>query len=75
MILKTRTLRAVDQKYLVRFEKWCWIRLEKISEANGMKNEEVLSTVKKAKKKKDPTDNKKERILTRLVTFCIGTAF
>ena len=48
--------------------------MEKITGADRVKNEEVLSTVKKAGEK-DPTDKRKERKLPRLVTFCIGTAF
>ena len=52
MVVKTRTLWTVDQKYLERIETWWWIRMEKIIWADRVKNEEVLSTVKKAKKKK-----------------------
>jgi len=73
-MLKTRTLWTVDPKYLERFEKWRWIRMEKLIGADRVKNEEVLSTVKKAEKKY-PTDNKKKRKLTRMVTFCVGTVF
>jgi hypothetical protein len=50
-MLKTRTLWTVDPKYLKRFEKWCWIRMEKLIGADRVKNEEVLSTVTKAKQK------------------------
>jgi len=49
--LKTRTLWTVDQKYLESFEKWCWIRMEKIIGADRVKNEEVLRTGKKVRKK------------------------
>jgi hypothetical protein len=40
------TLRAVDQKYLESFEMWCWRRMEKISWADHVRNEEVLLRVK-----------------------------
>jgi hypothetical protein len=41
------TLRAVDQKQLESFEMWCWIRMEWISWADHVRNEEVLLRVKK----------------------------
>jgi len=40
------TVRAVDQKHLESFEMWCWRRMEKISRADHVRNEEVLLTVK-----------------------------
>jgi hypothetical protein len=40
------TLRKVDQKYLERFEIWCWRRMEKISWTDLVRNEEVLHRVK-----------------------------
>jgi hypothetical protein len=40
------TLREIDQKYLESFEMWCWRRMEKISWANRVRNEEVLHRVK-----------------------------
>ena len=40
------TLRAVDQKQLERFEMLCWRRMEKISWAEHMRNEDVLLRVK-----------------------------
>ena len=40
------TLRAVDQKHLESFEMWCWRRMEKISWADHVRNEEVLLRVK-----------------------------
>ena len=43
---ETWTLRAADQKYLERFEMWCWRRMEKISWADHVRNEEVLVRVK-----------------------------
>ena len=43
---ETWTLRAADQKYLERFEMWCWRRMEKISWADHVRNEEVLLRVK-----------------------------
>ena len=39
---ETGTLRAVDQKQLESFEKWCWRRVEKISWTDHVRNEEVL---------------------------------
>jgi hypothetical protein len=39
-------LRAVDQKHLESFEMWCWRRMEKISWADHVRNEEVLLRVK-----------------------------
>ena len=39
---ETWTLWAVDQKYLESFEMWCWRRMEKISWADHVRNEEVL---------------------------------
>jgi len=43
---ETWTLRAVDQKHLESFEKWCWRRMEKISWTDYVRNEEVLLRVK-----------------------------
>ena len=42
MYCETWTLRAADQKYLERFEMWCWRRMEKISWTDHVRNEEVL---------------------------------
>ena len=39
---ETWTLRAVDQKQVKSFEKWCWSRMEKISWTDHVRNEEVL---------------------------------
>jgi hypothetical protein len=36
------TLRAADQKYLGKFEMWCWRRMEKTSWTDHVRNEEVL---------------------------------
>jgi hypothetical protein len=43
---ETWTLRAVDQKHLEMFEMWCWKRMEKISWADHVRNEEALLRVK-----------------------------
>jgi len=43
---ETWTLRAVDQKLLESFERWCWRRMEKISWTDHVRNEEVLLRVK-----------------------------
>jgi hypothetical protein len=43
---ETWALRAVDQKHLESFKKWCWRRMEKISWTDHVTNEEVLLTMK-----------------------------
>ena len=43
---ETWTVRKIGQKYLERFEMWCWRRMEKISWTDSVKNE-VLQKVKK----------------------------
>jgi hypothetical protein len=40
------TLWKGDQKYLRSSEMWCWRRMEKISETDLVKNEEVLQRAK-----------------------------
>ena len=47
---ETWTLRAVDQKHLESFEMWFWIRMEKISWTEYVRNEEVLLRVKEQRK-------------------------
>ena len=42
---ETWKLRAADQKYLESFEMWCWRRMETISLADHVRNEEVLLRV------------------------------
>jgi len=42
--------RKVDQIYLKSYEMWCWRRMEKISLANLVKNEEALLGVKEGRK-------------------------
>ena len=42
---ETWTLWTADQKYLERFEMWCWSRMEQISWTKHVRNEEVLLTV------------------------------
>jgi len=44
--VKTRTLRAVDQKHLESFKMWCWRRMEKISWNDHVRNKDVLLRVK-----------------------------
>jgi hypothetical protein len=39
-------LRKVDQKYLDRFETWCWRMIEKISWTDRVRDEKVLHRVK-----------------------------
>jgi hypothetical protein len=43
---ETWTLRAVDQKHLESLEMWCWMRMEKISWTDHVRNEKVLLIVK-----------------------------
>jgi len=43
---ETWTLPAVDQKHVESFEMWCWRRMEKISWADHVRNEDVLLRVK-----------------------------
>ena len=43
---ETWTLRAVDRKQLESFDMWCWIRMEKISWTDRVRNEELLLRVK-----------------------------
>jgi hypothetical protein len=39
-------LLAVDQKHLESSEMWCWIRMEKISWSNHVRNEALLRVKK-----------------------------
>ena len=39
---ETWTLRAADERHLESFEMWCWIRMEKISWTDHVRNEGVL---------------------------------
>jgi hypothetical protein len=43
---KTWTLQKVNQKYLERFEMWCWRRIEKIIWTYHVRNEGMLHGVK-----------------------------
>jgi hypothetical protein len=42
----TWTFQKVDQKHPIRFEIWCWRRMEKISWIDRVINKEVLHRVK-----------------------------
>ena len=68
----TWTLWELDQKYLGSFEMWSWRRMEKISWADRVRNEEVLQSVKKENKF---TKTIKERGLIGFVTSCVRNAF
>jgi hypothetical protein len=68
---ETWTLWKVDQKYLESFEMWCWRRMEKISWADHVRNEEVLHRVKE---ERNILHTIKKR-LTGLITSCVKTAF
>jgi len=47
---ETWTLRTVGQKYMKRFEMWCWRRTEKISWTGRVRNKVVLERVKERRK-------------------------
>jgi hypothetical protein len=42
---ETWTLQKLDQKYLDRFEMWCWRTMERINWTVRVTNEEVLQRV------------------------------
>jgi hypothetical protein len=44
--VETSILREIYQKYLERFEMWCWRRMDKIIWTDRVRNEEVLYRVK-----------------------------
>ena len=46
MLLKLEHLGMYYQKYLNTFEMWCWMKLEKITWTDRVKNEAVLREVK-----------------------------
>jgi len=43
---ETGTLQKINQKYVESFKTWRWIRMEKISWTDHVRNEEVLQRVK-----------------------------
>jgi hypothetical protein len=43
------TLGEVNQKYLERFELWCWRRTEKVNWSDSPKNEEAILRVTEKK--------------------------
>jgi hypothetical protein len=67
---ETWTLRIVDQKYLESF-KIFWRRMEKMSWADCVRNEEYYTALKK---KEYLSYNKVGRV-NGLVTFCVETDF
>jgi hypothetical protein len=69
---ETWIFRKVQQKYLERFEMWCWRRMEKIIWADRVRNEGMLSRVKE---ERYIVNTAKEGGLTGLVISCVGTAF
>jgi hypothetical protein len=69
---ETWTLRTVDQKHLESFEMWCTIRMEKISWADHVRNEEVLLRV--SEQRNILHEIRKGR-LTGLVTSYVETVF
>ena len=42
---ETWTLRKLEQKYLERFEMWCWRRMEKIKWSDKVANEQVIDRI------------------------------
>jgi len=46
VLLKLEHLGMYYQKYLNTFEMWCWMKLEKITWTDRVKNEAVLREVK-----------------------------
>jgi len=40
---ETWTLRTIDQKHLESFETWCWMRMEKISWTDHVRNEDEIA--------------------------------
>jgi hypothetical protein len=42
-----RTLRKLQWKYLVSFEMWCWMRMEKLKWSEKVTNEQVLERIGK----------------------------
>ena len=69
---ETWTLRQADQKYLGRFEMWCWRRMENISWADRLKNEEYYTESRRGGTSYIKYD---EERLTGLVTSCVGSAY
>ena len=69
---ETWTLREADQKHLESFEMWCWRRMEKISWADHVRNEEVLLRI--SEQRNILHEIIKGR-LTGLVTSYVETAF
>ena len=68
---ETWMLQAVDQKHLESFEMWCWRRMEKISWTDHVRNEEVLESKSRGISYMKYANGRR----TRLVTFCVETAF
>ena len=66
------TLRAVDQKHLESFEKWCWRRMEKISCTDHVRNEDVLLRVKE---QRNILHEIRKRKANWIGHFCVETAF
>jgi len=58
MMLKLRTFRKVDQKYLESFEIWCWRSMENFSHTDRARNE-VLHKTKDVKNILHTTKSKK----------------
>jgi hypothetical protein len=72
---KTWTLRAVNQKHLEIFERWCWRRMEKISWTDHVRNEDVLLRVKEQRNILHEIHVNVNGRRTGLATFCVETAF
>ena len=70
---ETWTLRAVDQKHLKGSEMLCWIRMEKISWTDHVRNEDVFYLESRSREISYMKYVNGRR--TGLVTFCAETAF
>ena len=70
---ETWMLWAADQKYLERFEMWCWRRMEKIRWTDHVRSEEVL--LRANEQRNILHEIKKNGKLTGLVTSYVETAF
>jgi hypothetical protein len=54
---------SIDQKYLKSFEMWCWRRLENISWADYVRNEEALHRVKKKRNNLHTTQRREANLI------------
>jgi hypothetical protein len=69
--------KTIGQKYLGTFEMRCCRRMEKISWTDRIRNDEVLPGAKEDRNilKQNKKKRERERRLTGLVIYCLGTVF